>query len=64
MLLLAAIAEILGAMAGGAGGVRAPARAAAMREAAEWFVSPGGAAAYSVPVQWPPGSGATAALRP
>ncbi len=58
-VLLAAVADALGAMAGGAGVVCAPARDVAMREAAEGFVSPG--AAYWVAVRWEPGGGATAA---
>ncbi len=45
-VLLAAVADALRAMAGGAGVTRAPARERAMREAAEGFVSPGGAAVY------------------
>ena len=57
--LLAAVAEALGAMVGGAGVTCAPARDAAMREAAAAFVSLG--AAYWVAVRWEPGGGATAA---
>ncbi len=58
-VLLAAVADALRAMVGGAGVTCAPARDAAMREAAVGFVSSG--AAYWVPVRWPPGGGATAA---
>ena len=58
-VLLVAVADALGSMAGGAGVTCAPARDVAMREAALGFASPG--VAYWVPVRWPPGSGATAA---
>ncbi len=50
-VLLAAVADALGAMAGGAGVTCAPARDVAMREAARGFVSPG--AAYWAPVRLP-----------